>query len=118
MSRQIPVAVRALGAVVLVGLAFLAGYGFLASYELGFPTIWHAVYGTACVVAILAAAWLAVAAFRADQDPPAYWRPFRLAALFSLFSVFAFTTGDLANLSFLLFLLFLLPVPAKLRTQP
>jgi hypothetical protein len=47
-----------------------------------------------------------------------YWRPLRLAALFSVFSLLAITTGSLAYLLFLLFLLFLLPVAARPRTGP
>jgi hypothetical protein len=118
VSSESRIAVRALGAILLAGLAFFCGYGFLASYELGFPNVWHVSYGTAGVVALVGAAWLAIAAAQAEQGGGAYWRPFRLAALFSLFSVFALMTGDLANLGFLLFLLFLLPIPAKPRTSP
>jgi hypothetical protein len=46
-----------------------------------------------------------------------YWRPMRLAALFSLFSLRVFLTGELAYLWNLLFLLFLLPVPTKGRSE-
>lgn len=46
-----------------------------------------------------------------------YWRPMRLAALFSLFSIIAITTGNLVNLGFLFFLVFLIPVSAKPRTS-
>jgi hypothetical protein len=47
-----------------------------------------------------------------------YWRPIRLAALFSLFSVFAMTHGEHAFWLFLMFLFFLLPFPGKSRAQP
>lgn len=99
------------------------GYGFLASYELGFPSIWHFVYAVVGLAAIVAAVWLVFPAFKrvtgnANPDWPSYWRPYRLAALFSLFSVIAFTTGHFIYLSFLGFLLFLVPFPAKPRAQP
>jgi hypothetical protein len=47
-----------------------------------------------------------------------YWRPMRLAALFSLFSLFALTTGDFLYLASLLFLLFLVPWPTTRRKLP
>ncbi len=47
-----------------------------------------------------------------------YWRPFRLAALFSLFAVLAVTSGEPVWWLFLMFLVCLLPVPARRRAQP
>lgn len=62
MSSQILVVGRVLGAILLVALALFCGYGFLASYELGFPNVFHAVYGTVGVTAVMGAIWLAVPA--------------------------------------------------------
>jgi hypothetical protein len=124
MSSQNRMAAKLLGAILLVGLALFCGYGFLASYELGFPNVWHAIYGGTGVAAVIGAVWLIFPALKsmitgtADPQWAGYWRPLRLAAFFSLFSVVALMTGNFANLAFLLFLLFLLPVPSKRRTQP
>jgi hypothetical protein len=108
MSSQIPVAGKVVAAIVLVAVAFFCGFGFVASYELGFPNVFHTLYGTVGVAALLGAFWLGVSA----------WPPFRLVALFSLFSLLAITTENLNHLLFLLFLLFLLPIPVRPRTQP
>ncbi len=124
MSSQFGVAVRLLGAILLLGLTVFCGFGFLASYELGFPTVWHFLYGVVGAVAVMAAVWLMSPLLEwmmtgiADPHWTNYWRFYRLTALFSLFSVIAFMTGHLVYLSFLGFLLFLLPIPAKPRAQP
>jgi hypothetical protein len=124
MSGEIRVAIKVLGAVLLIDLALFCGYGFLASYELGFPNVFHAIYGVAGLAAMMGAICLLFPAFKpistgkADSQWASYCRPWRLAALSSLFSVLAFMTGDFTYLWFLLFLLFLLPIPAKPRTQP
>jgi hypothetical protein len=123
MSGQIRVAVRVLGAVLLVDLALFCAYGFLASFELGFPNVFHAIYGGAGVAATMGAVGLVFPAVKpistgkADPEWVGYCRRWRLAALSNQFSVLAFMTGEFAYLWFLLFLLFLLPVPSKLRTQ-
>jgi hypothetical protein len=124
MTSQVPVALRVLGAIPLAGLALFCGYGFLAAGELGFPNVWHFLYGAAGLAALAGAVWLVLPAFQwmmtgsADLHWASYWHPYRLLALFSLFSVLALTTGDFFNLGFLVLLLFLLPIPAKPRTQP
>jgi hypothetical protein len=124
VSSQIGVAVRILGAILLVGLAVFCGYGFLASYELGFPIVWHSLYGVVGAVAVMAAVCL-ISPFlqwmmTGIADPPwtNYWRLYRLTTPFSLLSVFAFMTGHFVYLSFLGFLLFLLPIPLRPRAQP
>jgi acyl-CoA synthetase (AMP-forming)/AMP-acid ligase II len=53
MSGRARVAARLLAAVVLVGVALLCGFGFLASFELGFPNVFHALYGAAGVAALV-----------------------------------------------------------------
>jgi hypothetical protein len=113
MSSQIRVAAKLLGAILLVSLALFCQYGFLASYELGFPNVWHAIYGVTGVAAVITAVWLGFPALKsifmgtADR---------RLAALFSLFSLLAFPTGNYWLLFHLAFLFFLIPEPAKKRT--
>jgi hypothetical protein len=107
-----------------MGVALSCGYGFLASYELGFPKVWHFLYGTAGVAAMVGALWLVFPVWKwirtgtADPQWMSYWRPYRLAALFSLLSVVALMTGNFSNLWFLLFLFFLVPIPAEPRAQP
>jgi hypothetical protein len=58
MSSQIRLAASVLGAILLIGLTALCGFGFLASYELGFPNVWHFIYGAAGLAAAMAATWL------------------------------------------------------------
>jgi hypothetical protein len=58
MSSQIRVAVKLLGAILLVGLALVCGFGFLASYELGSLNVWHAIYGGIGVAGVMGAVWL------------------------------------------------------------
>jgi hypothetical protein len=60
MGGPILVAARILTAILLVGVALFCGFGFLASYELGFPNIFHLLYGLAGVAALLGAVWLVV----------------------------------------------------------
>jgi hypothetical protein len=116
MSRTTLAAGRVVGATLLVGLALFCGYGFLASYELGFPNVFHALYGATGVGALLVAAWLV---WTEDPHRQTFWRPARLAALFCLFSLLAIPTGNLLYLGFLLFLLFLAPpFPVTPRAQP
>jgi hypothetical protein len=121
VSSQIGVAVTMLGAILLVGLAVFCGYGFLASYELGFSTVWHFLYGVVGAVAVMAAARLISPLLKwmmtgiADPHWTNYWRFYRLTALFS---VIAFMTGRFVYLSFLGFLLLLLSAPAEPRRQP
>jgi hypothetical protein len=54
----------------------------------------------------------------ASSPHTTYWRPMRLAALFSLFSRFAITLGVHSYWLFLMFLFFLLPFPVKPRARP
>ena len=63
MRSQIRVAVQVLGAMLLIGIALFCGYGFLASFELGFPNVFHFLYGTAGLATLLGAAWLVHPAF-------------------------------------------------------
>jgi hypothetical protein len=114
-----------LAGVVQVGVGLCCGVGFLASFELGFRNVFHARYGAAGVAALAGAVWLVVPAVTrmppagaTHPSPSGYWRPMRLAALFSLFSLRAITPGGIEYLGFLLFLLFLLPIPLKQGTGP
>jgi hypothetical protein len=87
VSSQIRVAVRILGAILLIGLSLFCGFGFLASYEFGFPNVWHFLYCAVGVAAVVTAMWLVFPALRrvvagaADRDWTNYRRLYRLAAL-------------------------------------
>jgi hypothetical protein len=99
MKTQIGVAARLMAAILLFGLAIFCGYGFLASYELGFPNVFHFLYGAIGLAEVASVAWLVLPAFKwplsgtADPQWRSYWRPARLAALFSLISLTAPMTG-------------------------
>jgi hypothetical protein len=61
MSNQIRIAMKALGAILLLGLAAFCGYGFLASFEPGFgsfPNVFHVLYAGTGIVAIIGAVFL------------------------------------------------------------
>lgn len=117
MSNQIRVAVELLGAILLVGLALFCGFGFLASFEPGFgkfPNVFHALYGTVGVAAVVGAVWFG---FRSIKSIVMGTADRRLLALFSLFSLLAFPTGNYWLLFHLAFLAFLIPEPAKEGTS-
>lgn len=70
MSSQIRVAVRVVGAILLVGLTLFCGFGFLASFEPGFgtfPNVFHALYGAAGVLAVAGAVWLVIPVCKRTQ---------------------------------------------------
>ena|SRR5437588_11545985 len=60
LYRRYPRGARIFLAILLVGLVLFCGFGFLAAYELGFPNIFHAIYGAAGAAALLGAIWLVV----------------------------------------------------------
>src|SRR5215831_7776926 len=97
MSGQIRLAIRVLGAMLLVPIFLFCVYGFLASFEVGFPKFpnaFHLLYGSVGVAAVIGAVKLLSPGFKAmfvgaaDPNWLMYWRWYRLAALFSLFSLF------------------------------
>jgi hypothetical protein len=62
MASQIRLAVRVLGAIVLVAVALFCSYGFLASFEAGFPQFpnaFHLLYGAVDLTAVIGVVWLA-----------------------------------------------------------
>jgi hypothetical protein len=108
-SSQIAVAVKLLGAILLLGVTAFCGFGFLASYEFEFPNVWHFLYCAVGAAALMAAVWLVLPGFKglmtgaAGPGWTSHWRFFRLAALFSLFMVIAFLIGHVVHLALLSF---------------
>jgi hypothetical protein len=127
MRSPIRLGVRVLGAILLVPVALFCVYGFLASFEVGFPkfpNVFHFLYGTVFMAAVIGAGWLLIPAFKAiftGNPDPNYWRWYRFFALGSVFSLFALVYPEPVRWLWLMFLgslLFLIPIPAKPRTWP
>jgi hypothetical protein len=117
MNGSFRIAGKLMIAVVLVVFAAFCGVGFVAAFELDSPNVFHVLYTALGMAALFGSALLTRSAAHQDRGAWAqYWRPFRLAALFSTFSVVAVATGELAWLGYLLFLCFLLPNPIRPRT--